>query len=233
MLLKQREDSTVAQIQIIGTDEQPIFAILKGFYTTLVVNVISWNKAYALFPQPSFLYHKTYLLKSINEYFGKLLMKYEKRGWKSQDTVWPEDKASHRSILESRRVGDRWTWIVPLNDTGVDRSETPDSVLEYSTFRLSKREWGPPPNMGCYGIEALQFRSLVLKYRYLNSKSVGGAEEFWPGFAGPRLERLNYVGALQKPFNIASPAHPGRDGQSDGLRILGKSRSRILLRHAL
>lgn len=112
--IKRREDSTEAQIQLVctGPDKQALYAILKGFYTTLVVNVISWNKAYAIYPKPTFIYHKTYLLTRISDYFGKLLMKYNKRGWKSQDTLWPEDEVSHRSMLDDRRVGDRHTWSV-------------------------------------------------------------------------------------------------------------------------
>ena len=115
---KRREDSTEAQIQLVctggGNPKQPLYAILNGFYTTLVVNVISWNKAYAIYPKPSFIYHKTYLLTKISDYFGKLLMKYNKRGWKSQDLLWPEDEVSHSSMLDDRRVGDRHTWSVNL-----------------------------------------------------------------------------------------------------------------------
>ena len=66
-------------------------------------------------PKPSFIYHKTYLLTKISDYFGKLLLKYNKRGWKSQDLLWPDDEVSHRSMLDDRRVGDRHTWSVNLS----------------------------------------------------------------------------------------------------------------------
>lgn len=94
----QRTDSSEAKIQIVQTKKQPLLDIISGFYTTLVVNVLSWNKAYALYPQPSFLYHSTYLLRGMSDCYGKLLAKYDERGWPSHDVLWPEDEASHGSM---------------------------------------------------------------------------------------------------------------------------------------
>ena len=56
-------------------------------YTTLLVNIISWNKAFAVYPQPSFLDHKGYPLTDMSDYFGTLLLKYRKRGWTFQGGV--------------------------------------------------------------------------------------------------------------------------------------------------
>jgi len=74
---RQRADSTEAQVQLVHTPFVPMLAILRGFYTTLVVNVIFWNKAYALYPQSSFLHHKTYLLRPMTDYFSGMLAKYD------------------------------------------------------------------------------------------------------------------------------------------------------------
>ena len=195
-LLKQREDSTEAKIQIISTPGQPLLAILRGFYTTVIVNLISWNKAYALYPQSSFLHHKTYLLTPMNDHFGQLLAKYEMRGWIPQDILWPEDEALHSSILQDRRVGDRWTWIISFNNTGVDYPEMPDSVLEYSTFCLKKVQC---PYLGYYTSNVLGFDSLVLKYEYTNAVNRELRSGFWSTSAGPRLERLSLLGLFKTP----------------------------------
>lgn len=195
-LVKLREDSTKAVIQIVSTPAQPLFSILKRFYTTLVVNVMSWNKAYTIYPQSSFLHHKTYLLKEMNDHYGKLLAKHETRGWKSQDVLWREDEASHGSILQDRRVGDQWTWIIPFNNTGVDRSEMPDSVLEYSCFRLEK---DLDSGLHFYECMVLNLCSLVLRYGYTNLTGDRVGSEFWAQFAGPRLERLSLIELLKVP----------------------------------
>ena len=132
----------------------------------------------------------------MNDYFAQLLAKYETRGWITQDVLWPEDEASHSSILQERRIGDRWTWIIPFNNTGVDRSEMPDSVLEYSTFCLMKTQC---PYLNYYHSDVLGFGSLVLKYKYTNTVGREPGSEFWTAFAGPRLERLSLIGLFKIP----------------------------------
>lgn len=72
----------------------------------------------------------------MSDYYGGLLAKYEGRGWKSQDVLWPEDQPSHRSMLKVRRLGDRFTWIIPLDTGDVEHAATPDSVLEYANWKL-------------------------------------------------------------------------------------------------
>lgn len=197
-LTKRRHNLTEAQIQLVSTPRQPILAILKGFYMTLVVNVISWNKAYALFPQPSFVYHKSYLLKDMNDYIGRLLAKYDERGWKCYDILWPEDEVSNRSMIVDRRLGDRHTWTIPLDTSGVARPAIPDMVLEYSTFRLEKCP-KKNPDLGHYKIKPRHFDSMVLKHSYLTSNLRHTEKEFWMSFAGPRLERLSYLELCKIP----------------------------------
>lgn len=121
---------------------------------------------------------------------GKLLSKYGTRGWTSQGDLWPEDEASHKSMVEPRRLGDKWTWIIPFDQTGVGRPNTPDSVLEFSTFDLRKYNCSQP-NPGYYSIQVQRFGSLVLKYHYVSSTAY--ENEFWTSFAAPRLERLSMI----------------------------------------
>lgn len=176
---------------------------------TLVVNVISWNKAYALFPRASFIYHKSYLLKEMSDYVGKLLAKYDERGWTSQDVLWPEDEVSNRSMLVNRRIGDQHTWIIPLDTTDVARPDIPDTVLEYSTFRLSKCQKVDPelgdPDLGYYEVDTKNFESMVLKHKYSVSITRRDQRQFWTTFAGPRLERLSFLELCKIP----PPQRPG------------------------
>lgn len=53
---------------------------VERVYTTVVVNVISWNKAYALSPRLSFIHRETYMLKPLNDYIGRAVAKYGNRG---------------------------------------------------------------------------------------------------------------------------------------------------------
>lgn len=72
----------MAKIQIVSTRHAPIAAILGEFYATAVVNIISWNLAYSMFPDIIFLEPRTtYRLKQPSDTFDAHFAKYAKRGW--------------------------------------------------------------------------------------------------------------------------------------------------------
>ena len=104
------------------------------------------------------------------------------------------------------------TWniirIIPLDVTGVDRSATPDSVIEYSCFQLSTRNTDDidGPRLGYYSPKAFPFTSLVLRHRYCSSQGHLSESDFWYTFAGPRLERLT----LMELYMIPVPQRPAR-----------------------
>lgn len=64
----------------MSCDESPAITILSGFYTSATMNIISWNKAYSLFPKATFSY-KTYPLHPLDEYHNALHQKYIQQGW--------------------------------------------------------------------------------------------------------------------------------------------------------
>lgn len=181
----------------------PIFTIVKGFYSTLVVNVISWNKAYAIYPQSSFIHHKSYLLKKMDDYNGRSVAKYDARGWRSQDVLWPEEEASHGCIFKPRRLNDKFTWTIPLDDTDVAPAETPDFVLEFSSWKLAKcsedDRWNISSKLLFYKTYCDKIRTPILEHCYIFqhrcfSSSRGGYEEcFWEDFLQPRLIRMTLM----------------------------------------
>lgn len=105
--------------------------ILTSFYTTAVVNIISWDCAYSIFPDVTFLKKKTYQLKPLSNYYGFLLTKYHRRGWvclqvpRNDDGKW----TSSLQTYASRRVGDSKCWKMKLDTTDVEPGP-PSSVLE-------------------------------------------------------------------------------------------------------
>ncbi|KAI1322604.1 hypothetical protein F5Y16DRAFT_386197 [Xylariaceae sp. FL0255] len=162
-----------AKVQIISTKESPVRAILEGFYTTCIVNFITWNKAYSLFPKATFLIHQTIPLVDTSIYLGKLYTKYSKRGW----PMWthPLGQESYSKLFANngeaesnreRRIGDSTTWIMKLDTTSVARLEKPDSVLEYSSYNISM---GHGTDHHRCTIYAAPFQSNALRYRYLRS----------------------------------------------------------------
>lgn len=129
------------------TYETPVKAILCGFDTTMVVNIITWNKAYSIFPLITFIQYRGYLLQPLHDGSSPFISKYTRRGWKIQEIVWPEDWKVNHSIQPYRRIGDRYTWTISLDTSKVSWSQTPDYVLEHSCFwyrQLRKKNTSHP-----------------------------------------------------------------------------------------
>lgn len=180
--------NTFTEVQVIATPDIPIRAILEGFYTTVVVNVISWNKAYSVYPLTTFNQYRGYLLKELDEYTSSFVSKYTQRGWKIQELMWPEDRRINHPIQELRRIGDRYTWIIPLDVSNVMWSRTPDFVLEHACFRIEGTEKDYPSfitesEILYYRISASMFVSPALRYRYTYHAS-------WCYFLGERVTRM-------------------------------------------
>ncbi|KAI0012491.1 hypothetical protein F4779DRAFT_614462 [Xylariaceae sp. FL0662B] len=135
-----------SKIQLVATSGPPLQAILRGYYTTAIVNFISWNKAYSVFPRATFIDHQTVPLKHIDEHKGELHQKYSRRGWRMRtEPVVPKGILGRGGFTfplgkldkdGTRRVGDHDTWTLPLDTTSVEKPAKPDFVLEYSCFQV-------------------------------------------------------------------------------------------------
>ncbi|KAI1333020.1 hypothetical protein F5Y16DRAFT_414797 [Xylariaceae sp. FL0255] len=162
------------KVQLISTKSIPVQAILVDSSSTCVVNFISWNKAFSMFPRPTFFHHQTLPLRGpqiISHHLAKHYAKYSKRGWPMwthpviTQSCWKMFKYRHDNLNDhfvDRRVGDRDSWIMKLDTRGVTSSPTPDLVLEYSCFEITM---GQHQQTTC-SIRATDFFSHVLRYRY-------------------------------------------------------------------
>ncbi|KAI1415796.1 hypothetical protein F5Y13DRAFT_186651 [Hypoxylon sp. FL1857] len=187
--MKENNDSNgnkgaKSKIQLTVTHCIPLLAILRTYYTTALVNFISWNKAYSLFPRATFLYHETMPLKPVNEHFGRLHSKYSKRGWRMRTQPITYDvfpgHISPYGTSANRRIGDRDTRIIRLDTAFVERPPQPDFVLERNLAS---------------GISAGLFKSPSLRYRYVHP-TCGPLIIFWTEI-GKFLDRNTY-GQLMK-----------------------------------
>lgn len=128
--------------------------------------IISWNKAYALFALPTFIHHKTYLLSRLSACSSANVASYSHRGWKPQDVLWYEEEISGRTINRGRRMGDRFTCTMALPTRGFScRPRTPDFVLEYSHFRLHEEE-DKATSLRYYKVQAHSLKAPVLKHQF-------------------------------------------------------------------
>ena len=168
-----------------------LHAILEGFYATAVMNFISWNTAYSMFPLTTFVHHKNHLLQPLDDYNASLLVKYNVRGWISQGVQWHEEcQTTKYPFQQRRRVGDQFSWRLPLDVTDVISSAPacPDLVMQYANFGILKQGTmqvdTPVPY---YRISTTPYSSLMLKHQYLFD------QDGWRDFVELRLTELTYM----------------------------------------
>jgi len=93
--------------------------MLQGFYMTAVMNFISWDKAYAIFPVPTFVHRKMYMLRKSGYNTEQGLLKYDRRGWKLEELSSSKDGAPSHAMQPQRHVGDESTWVIPFDISNV------------------------------------------------------------------------------------------------------------------
>lgn len=166
--------TTKHQIKITITRVSPVVAIINlGRHSTICVNIISWNKAYAIFPKSSFIAHKGFLAHVLD---GKMKDDYSRYGWRTQDVQWIEDAARDKSFCPERRVGDKNSWVIGFDTTNVSWSATPDFVLEYAVFSIEINKLNPTGLCSYYGykISTGNRTTAFLRYRYAIPGLPGG-----------------------------------------------------------
>jgi len=108
------------------------------------------------------------------------LQRYRERGWEiGRALPWSEDEAkTNKSIRRERSIGDRSSWMIPFNNSGVDKPDIPDHVIEYAMFRMARSHYAPInlvvlEGMSAddiyyhYAITSIAFKACTLRYTYL------------------------------------------------------------------
>jgi len=135
---RANDEGDEVKVQLIVTKAPPIEMILTSFYMTAVVNIISWDCAYSIFPDITFIKRKAYQLKAMTVYYSNLCEKYYRRGWLCLQVPRDDDRKWTLSLQTygSRRVGDSKCWKMDLDTADVE-SGSPSSLLELP-FHISR-----------------------------------------------------------------------------------------------
>jgi len=101
---------------------------------------LTWNKAYTMFPYEAFVKETCHLTGSdddeLRHYISKAQDLQEDVNSYWTDGVLGVEMDGPSNIL--RRIGDSQTWILDLDTAGVAIPETPDTILESSSFELRR-----------------------------------------------------------------------------------------------
>jgi hypothetical protein len=114
----------------------------KAFDTTLSTNIVTWNKAYSVFPSLTFVdklgysleYHtvSTVLFSDVGEWHRRVVA----AGYKIMEISWYPGQ--NPSLARRRRLGDKYSGVIDLPTHGVTASPVPDGAIASAAQRLGK-----------------------------------------------------------------------------------------------
>ncbi|TIA60963.1 hypothetical protein D6C83_03166 [Aureobasidium pullulans] len=183
------------QIRFHLTRTLPLHSILTDCaFSTAHVNIITWNKAYCMFPNVTFIDRRMYFLHNPDEALGQILSKYSAHGWRTSEWVdYDQTKGCNKpGIRENfRRVGDSSSWVIPLNLHKIRTPESSDSILESCTFQIFP-DSGPQKSrhavtgLKTFSIGAQIFSCCMLKHNY----TFHTPDASWSRFLRENLSRM-------------------------------------------
>lgn len=128
------------KIRILGSTDHPIGLILENYSSSALINFITWNRAYSLFPNSTFIHHKGWWLRPRVDTNAACMMNQDTgRGWEVHISGvgfphhYHNDTQNHPMQL-LRRIGDRFTWLLPLDVSDAALRGRPTQALEAITF---------------------------------------------------------------------------------------------------
>ncbi|KAF3905951.1 hypothetical protein ABW21_db0202001 [Orbilia brochopaga] len=180
----------------------PIAAFLAAINTTHLLNLVTSHKAYSLFPKSSFIHKMSFIARDItNDSVQNAIARYAYLGYDFQPVIWSTAPLPYSSEITSpRRFGDKYTWVIDFDNTGIPDPVYPQSIVESTCFRLSVT---PDPALigerqqnyaaSRYRLSCSSFRSCVLKHIY----TFGCSQ--WRAYAGARVDALTKIEICKIP----------------------------------
>ncbi|PPQ66092.1 hypothetical protein CVT24_000206 [Panaeolus cyanescens] len=150
------------KIQVITTESSPIEVILN-FHSTCVMNFITYDKAYSLYPQATFEERRSLLTRDSR--LGDSFTKYQGRGWTMipRITSWAEREDPNAAFGASRRfVGDEKCWVLPIHPPLSISHTTQTTAIEANSWALA---YDPRDNWKA-NMQSHNLASKHLKFRY-------------------------------------------------------------------
>lgn len=105
----------------------------------MLVNVITGDHAYSVFPNATFIKRQTYPTR-IPDYFNGVILtqKYKDRGWQFIQRVPKKKRVTAELDLGSRRIGDKHTWKMALSPISDDTADDAAGAVEGLEFEITR-----------------------------------------------------------------------------------------------
>ena len=156
---------SITKVRLFVDARTPVKTILENFCSTIMMNFMSWDKAYSVFPLSTFVQYKGYQL-GVNGSFSAYLKRlaYPLGRWNMQKVMRLGEKRLNHPIRTFRRVRDTFTWTIPFDTENAQCSKIPDYVLEYASFQMKSRYVFKHYD---YRVSTYGYKNRTLKYQYL------------------------------------------------------------------
>ncbi|KAI4636289.1 hypothetical protein J4E83_001243 [Alternaria metachromatica] len=131
-------DGKCSEVNIVEGEIPVLEALLPS--STSLSNLITWNRAYSVFPHETFIDKRGYLLRhptklTTSEWVDTESLGLDMFPLKRQDAL---EEKERNTLLSQRRVGDTSSWVIALNTSGLDSVPPyPNYLVESATFRLT------------------------------------------------------------------------------------------------
>ncbi|KAF9553217.1 hypothetical protein CPC08DRAFT_822453 [Agrocybe pediades] len=167
ILLNFEKKNPHRKIQGITCHRAPLQKVLH-FHSTCVMNVITHDRAYAVFPRATFDEHKTMINLPASARRGShrareelALEKYKQRGWEIISSISPTEFQDPKFMFShgTRRLGDSKCWTIPLNP----KLGLPERCMETSSWALHYDEnLQPKISFAIFSWKRLKFSHLFV-----------------------------------------------------------------------
>ncbi|TCD68623.1 hypothetical protein EIP91_010278 [Steccherinum ochraceum] len=161
-----RAPNNVLKVQCIVACKSAPMQVVLSFHSSCVMNVISYEKAYSLYPRGTLHEHRNLVFRS--EHLpgrAKALKKYERRGFKPvrHDPPPSRGEISRSFPYGARYAEDTWCWRIPLDVAGVDtRWRIPGRNTVLPGDPVSATSWVHEPSTS-YELGELRFEAVTSK----------------------------------------------------------------------
>ncbi|KAJ6495906.1 hypothetical protein DFH09DRAFT_1052493 [Mycena vulgaris] len=112
------------KIQLIIATDTPMETILS-FHSTPVMNVLTHNYGYALYPCSTFVTRQALVVETVGAGQEAGRQKYVDRGWTMVKAL-STSRDSELAVRMLRWVGDSYTWTIPLRPARANATSGPD-----------------------------------------------------------------------------------------------------------
>ena len=165
-------------ICVLYSMDSPLWNLLDAASSTATLNFITWNREYSLFPQTTFVDKECYVLQDLAADKAPGMVKRHGDYLRDLTRDVIQTRLLHRYdkytnlITRPRRVGDKYTYTIELDATGIDCSTVaiPQTVVECSTFKIKFWSWDRNDTQGSvsrYAMSVIGVDSAVLKQSYV------------------------------------------------------------------